>query len=160
MREIFSDYIGCKYGVATNSCTSALYLALEGLGLKSGGLVVVPVDTFVATANVVRLSGAEVVFCDVGEDGKIDPAQIEILLESNDKINCVIPVHLYGFSCNMKKIGRLVEKHDIKMIEDCAQSVGAEFEDKKAGSFGDASCFSFYATKNITTGEGGMLVNK
>jgi dTDP-4-amino-4,6-dideoxygalactose transaminase len=156
--KVFSDYIGCKYGVATNSCTSSLYLALESLGLRNKGLVVVPVDTFVATANVVRLLGAEVVFCDVAKDGQIDLAELEIILESNDKINCVIPVHLYGFSCNMKEVCRIVEKYDIKMIEDCAQSVGAEFGCKKAGSFGDASCFSFYATKNITTGEGGMLV--
>jgi len=156
--RIFSNYIGCKYGVATNSCTSALYLASDSLGIKKGSLVIVPVNTFVATANVVRLLGADVVFCDVTEDGRIDTVELEILLERNAKINSVIPVHLYGFPSNMKEIGRMVEKYVIKMIEDCAQSVGAEIGNKKAGSFGDASCFSFYSTKNITTGEGGMLV--
>jgi dTDP-4-amino-4,6-dideoxygalactose transaminase len=156
--DVFAKYISCKYGVATDSCTSALYLALDGLGIKKGDSVVVPVNTFVATANVVRWIGAEVLFCDVGEDGELDPAKLASQLEEDDKIKCVIPVHLYGFPCDMKQIGQLVKKHDLGMIEDCAQSVGATFEDQKVGSFGDAGCYSFYATKNITTGEGGMLV--
>ena len=156
--EAFANYIECKYGVATNSCTSALYLALDGLGIETGSSVVVPVNTFVATANVVRWLGARSLFCDVGEDGEIDAAKLAALIEADDKIKCVIPVHLYGFSCNMKEIGRLVEKHGLRMIEDCAQSVGAMLGEKKVGSFGDAGCFSFYATKNITTGEGGMMV--
>ncbi len=156
--EVFAKYISCKYGVATDSCTSALYLALDGLGIKKGNSVVVPVNTFVATANVVRWLGAEVRFCDVGKDGELDPAKLATQLEQDDKIKCVIPVHLYGFPCDMKQIGQLVKKHDLGMIEDCAQSVGATFGDKKVGSFGDAGCYSFYATKNITTGEGGMLV--
>jgi dTDP-4-amino-4,6-dideoxygalactose transaminase len=155
--EVFANYTECNYGVATDSCTSALYLALDGLGIKKGSEVVVPVNTFVATANVVRWLGAEVLFCDVGEDGELDAAKLATLLEEDDKIKCIIPVHLYGFPCDMKKIGRLVKKHGVGMIEDCAQSVGAKFGDKKVGSFGDAGCFSFYATKNITTGEGGML---
>ena len=156
--EAFANYIARKYGVATDSCTSALYLALDGLGIKKGDSVVVPVNTFVATANVVRWLGAEVLFCDVGEDGELDPSKLAILLEENEKIKCVIPVHLYGFSCRMNQIGQLVKKYGIRMLEDCAQSVGAKFDDKKVGSFGDAGCFSFYATKNMTTGEGGMLV--
>jgi perosamine synthetase len=156
--DVFAKYISCKYGVATDSCTSALYLALDGLGIKKGDSVVVPVNTFVATANVVRWLGAEVLFCDVGEDGELDASKLATQIEEDDKIKCVIPVHLYGFPCDMKQIGQLVKKHDLGMIEDCAQSVGATFGDKKVGSFGDAGCFSFYATKNITTGEGGMLV--
>ena len=154
----FANYINRKYGVATDSCTSALYLALDGLGIKNGDSVVVPVNTFVATANVIRWLGAEVVFCDVAEDGELDSEKLSILLEENDKIKCVIPVQLYGFSCNMTQICRLVKKYGARMVEDCAQSVGAMFGDKKVGSFGDAGCFSFYATKNMTTGEGGMLV--
>ena len=156
--EAFANYISSKYGVATDSCTSALYLALDGLGIKTSDSVVVPVNTFVATANVVRWLGAEVLFCDVGEDGELDATKLATQLEENNKIKCVIPVHLYGFPCNMKKIAPLVKKYSLRMIEDCAQSVGAEFGDKKVGSFGDAGCFSFYATKNMTTGEGGMLV--
>jgi dTDP-4-amino-4,6-dideoxygalactose transaminase len=156
--EAFANYVECKYGVATDSCTSALYLALDGLGIKTDSSVVVPVNTFVATANVVRWLGAEVLFCDVGPDGELDATKLAALLEEDNKIKCVIPVHLYGFSCNMKEIGRLVKKYGIRMIEDCAQAVGAKFGEKKVGSFGDVGCFSFYATKNITTGEGGMLV--
>src|SRR5665647_730991 len=156
--KVFSEYVQCRYGLATNSCTSALYMALNGIDLKKGASVVVPVNTFVATANVVRLYGAEPIFCDVDEEGEIDSEKIEVLLETNDKIDCIIPVHLYGFPCNMQNISRLVREYDLKMVEDCAQAHGAKFGDRAVGSFGDAGCFSFYATKNITTGEGGMLV--
>jgi dTDP-4-amino-4,6-dideoxygalactose transaminase len=154
----FADYIGSKHGVATGCCTSALYLSLNGLGIKSGSIVVVPVNTFVATANVVRWLGAEVLFCDVGADGEIDPACLARILEQNGGIDCIVPVHLYGFACDIEKIIGLVKKYGVGMVEDCAQSVGAMVGDKKVGSFGDAGCFSFYATKNMTTGEGGMLV--
>jgi len=154
----FAKYIKVKYGVATNSCTSAMYLALDGLGIGKGDSVVVPVNTFVATANVVRWRGAEPVFCDAGEDGEIDPVKLANILETNENVKCVIPAHIYGFPCNMKVISRLTKKHGVRMIEDCAQAHGATFGDKKVGSFGDAGCFSFYATKNMTTGEGGMLV--
>ena len=156
--RVFAEYIRVKYGVATNSCTSALYLALDGLGIGKGDSVVVPVNTFVATANVVRWRGAEPVFCDAGEDGEIDPVKLANILETNENVKCVIPAHIYGFPCNMKVISRLTKKHGVRMIEDCAQAHGATFGDKKVGSFGDAGCFSFYATKNMTTGEGGMLV--
>ncbi len=156
--KVFADYIRCKHGIATNSCTSALYLALDALSIKNGAPVVIPVNTFVATANAARLLGAEVIFCDVAEDGEIDVQKLRIILEGNNKVKCVIPVHLYGFPCKMNEIMRLAKEYDLKIVEDCAQSVGAEFEGMKVGSFGDASCFSFYATKNITTGEGGMMV--
>jgi perosamine synthetase len=156
--KVFADYVGSKYGIATSSCTSALYLALDGLGIKKGASVVVPVNTFVATANVVRWYGAEPVFCDVDAEGEIDVAKLAALLETYDSIECVIPVHLYGFPCNINEISRLIRKHGVKMVEDCAQSHGATFEGKKVGSFGEVGCFSFYATKNITSGEGGMLV--
>ena len=102
--------------------------------------------------------GAEPIFCDVGEDGEIDTTELAYILETNENVKCVVPVHLYGFPCNMKEISRLTKKYNIKMIEDCAQAHGATFGGKKVGSFGNAGCFSFYATKNITTGEGGMLV--
>jgi dTDP-4-amino-4,6-dideoxygalactose transaminase len=154
----FAEYIRSKYGIATNSCTSALYLALDSLGIGKGDSVVVPVNTFVATANVVRWRGAEPIFCDIGEDGEIDPVKLANILETNENVKCVIPAHIYGFPCNMKVISRLTMKHGVRMIEDCAQAHGATFGGKKVGSFGDAGCFSFYATKNMTTGEGGMLV--
>jgi perosamine synthetase len=156
--RVFADFVGNKHGVATSSCTSALHLALDGLGVKKGDSVVVPVNTFVATSNVVRWLGAEPVFCDVGEDGEIDEKELAHILETNENVKCVVPVHLYGIPCNIKEIIRLAKKYNIKIIEDCAQALGATFGGKKVGSFGNAGCFSFYATKNITTGEGGMLV--
>ncbi len=156
--RVFAEYVRVKYGVATSSCTTALYLALDGLGIGKGDFVVVPVNTFVATANAVRLRGAEPVFCDVCEDGEIDPEKLANILETNEKVKCIIPVHVYGYPCNMKIISRLVRKHRVRMIEDCAQAQGATFGGKKVGSFGNVGCFSFYATKNISTGEGGMLV--
>ena len=156
--RVFSDFAGNKYGVATSSCTSALYLALDSLSIRKGDFVVVPVNTFASTANVIRWFGAEPIFCDVGEDGEIDETELARILETYENIKCVIPVHLYGFPCNMNAISRLTKKYNIKMIEDCAQAQGATFGDRKVGGFGNAGCFSFYATKNMTTGEGGMLV--
>jgi perosamine synthetase len=94
----------------------------------------------------------------VAEDGEIDPAELEKLLETDDLIKCVMPVHLYGFPCDMIKINRLVKDRKLSMVEDCAQTHGATVGNRKVGSFGEAGCFSFYATKNITTGEGGILV--
>jgi dTDP-4-amino-4,6-dideoxygalactose transaminase len=154
----FAEYNACKFGVASSNCTSALYMSLYGLEIRKGSFVVVPVNTFAATASAVRFFGAEPIFCDVAEDGEIDVAKLETLFESEANIDCVIPVHLYGFPCNMKEITRLKRKYSVKVVEDCAQGQGATFDGKKVGGFGDASCYSFYATKNITTGEGGMLL--
>jgi perosamine synthetase len=156
--KAFSRYVQCIYGVATNACTSALYLALAGINLKKGSSVVVPINTFVATANVVKLYGAEPLFCDVNEKGELDPRKLAAILEDNDTIECIIPVHLYGFPCDMGHITKLADKFGVKIIEDCAQAHGAKFGSKAVGSFGEAGCFSFYATKNMTTCEGGMLV--
>jgi dTDP-4-amino-4,6-dideoxygalactose transaminase len=156
--KAFADYTGCKYAVASNSCSSALYLALDSLRLKKEDKVVVPILTFVATANVVRWAGAEPVFCDVADDGEMNPFELEKLLDTDGRIKCVMPVHLFGFPCDIRKIDRLVKKHRVRMVEDCAESLGATVGDQKVGSFGDAGCFSFYATKNMTTGEGGILV--
>jgi perosamine synthetase len=156
--KAFAKYIRCRYAVATNNCTSSLYLALDSLRLRRKDRVVVPILTFAATANVVRWAGAEPLFCDVAADGEIDPVEVERLLETDDSTKCIMPVHLYGFPCDIRKIDRLVKKCGLRMIEDCAQSQGATVGDQKVGSFGDAGCFSFYATKNMTTGEGGILV--
>jgi dTDP-4-amino-4,6-dideoxygalactose transaminase len=154
----FAEYVRVKYGVATSSCTSALFLALNALGIGKGDSVVVPVNTFVATANVVRWVGAEPVFCDAGLDGEMDPERLAEILENDENIKCVIPVHVYGYPCSMDAITKLASRHHVKIVEDSAQSHGAAFRGKRVGSFGDSGCFSFYATKNITTGEGGMLV--
>lgn len=156
--KVVAKYNDCLFGVSASCCTSALYMSLYGLEIKKSSLVVVPVNTFASTASVVRFYGAEPIFCDVGEDGQIDAKQLENILQTNSNIECIIPVHLYGYPSNMSEITRLTKEYDLKMIEDCAQSQGAKFNGKIVGSFGDAGCFSFYATKNIATGEGGMLV--
>ncbi len=155
--DVLAKYITCKYGVATDSCTSALYLALDGLGIKKGDSVLVPVNTFVATANVVRWLGAEVLFCDVGEDGELDPAKLATQLEKDDKIKCVIPVHLYGFPCDMKQITQLVKKHDLGMVEDCAQSVGAMFEIRKLAVLETQVVIVFTPQKISQPGKEGCL---
>jgi len=113
--------------------------------------------TFSATANVVRLLNADVVLCDVTETGNMDPENLARQLERYD-VAAVIPVHLYGLPADMPEICRLAEEHEAAVIEDCAHAPGASISGKPVGSFGDAGCYSFYATKNMTTGEGGMIV--
>ncbi|NUC70868.1 DegT/DnrJ/EryC1/StrS family aminotransferase [Haloterrigena sp. SYSU A558-1] len=153
----FSDHQDSEFGVAVNSCTSALYAALDAVGIGAGDTVVVPGITFVATANVVELLDAQVTLCDVQEDGNMDPSDLEKILETRDDVAAVIPVHLYGQPCDMEEIMDITQEHDIAVIEDCAHAPMAEFKGQRVGSFGDAGCFSFYATKNMTTGEGGMV---
>ncbi|WP_281194376.1 DegT/DnrJ/EryC1/StrS aminotransferase family protein [Halorubrum sp. F4] len=153
----FSTAHTSEHGIAVNSCTSALYACLRALGIDEGDTVVVPAMTFSATANVVRLLGSDVVLCDVTETGNMDPKNLARQLERYD-VAAVIPVHLYGLPADMPEICRLAEDHGAAVIEDCAHAPGASIAGKPVGSFGDAGCYSFYATKNMTTGEGGMVV--
>ena len=153
----FSTAHSTEHGIAVNSCTSALYACLRALGVGDGDTVVVPAMTFSATANVVRLLGGDVVLCDVTETGNMDPESLARQLERYD-VAAVIPVHLYGLPADMPEICRLAENHGATVIEDCAHAPGASISGEPVGSFGDAGCYSFYATKNMTTGEGGMVV--
>lgn len=153
----FSTAHSSKHGIAVNSCTSALYACLRACGIGEGDTVIVPAMTFSATANVVRLLDANVVLCDVTETGNMDPESLEQQLEQYD-VAAVIPVHLYGLPADMPEISRLAEEHGAAVIEDCAHAPGASLSGQPVGSFGDAGCYSFYATKNMTTGEGGMVV--
>ncbi|MCU4800376.1 DegT/DnrJ/EryC1/StrS family aminotransferase [Halobacteria archaeon HArc-gm2] len=155
--EEFSGAHATEHGVAVNSCTSALYACLRALGVGEEDTVVVPAMTFSATANVVRLLGGEVVLCDVTSNGNMDPDSLRRLLETYD-VTAVIPVHLYGLPADMQAITKLAEQHEAAVVEDCAHAPGATIEGKPVGSWGDAGCYSFYATKNVTTGEGGMVV--
>lgn len=155
--EEFSTAHSTEHGIAVNSCTSALYACLRALGIGDGDTVVVPAMTFSATANVVRLLDADVVLCDVTETGNMDPESLMRQLERHD-IAAVIPVHLYGLPADMPEICRIAEEHGAAVIEDCAHAPGASVAGEPVGSFGDAGCYSFYATKNMTTGEGGMVV--
>lgn len=153
----FADYCGVSYGVATSNGTSALHLALAALGIGPGDEVIVPDLTFAATINAVLYTGATPVIVDIEEDSWcMDPDQVQRAVTPNTK--AVIPVHIYGQPCDMGRIVDIAQKHQLYMIEDCAEAHGAEWDHKKIGSFGVISCFSFFGNKVITTGEGGMCV--
>jgi len=152
-----SSFYGTKYAVAVSNGTVALHLALNALGIKEGDEVIIPDFTFAATANAVLYMKATPVLCDVDIDTwTIDVKKIEELI--TDKTKAIIPVHLYGQSCDMAEISRISKKYNLYVIEDCAEAHGAEYEGSKVGSFGDISCFSFYGNKIITTGEGGICL--
>lgn len=154
--EIFFEYVNSKYAIAVNSCTAALHLAVIALGIGNGDEVITTPYTFAATAEVVINANAKPVFVDVEKDTyNIDPAKIEEKI--TDKTKAIIVVHYAGHACEMDKIMEIAEKYDLYVIEDAAHAIGSKYKDKKIGSIGDATCFSFYATKNITTAEGGMI---
>ena len=153
----FAEYCGVKYGIATNTGTAALHLALVCLGIGKGDEVIVPNFTMISSALAVQYTGATPVFIDAEEDTwNIDASKIEDKINKNTK--AIMPVHIYGHPCDMDKINKLAEKYKLFVIEDAAEAHGAEYNKKKAGSLGDVGCFSFYANKLITTGEGGMIV--
>ncbi len=153
----FSKIVNGRECVAVNSGTSALHLSLLALGITQGDEVIVPSFSFAATANVVALVGATPVFVDI--DPKtfcLNPELIETLI--NNKTKAIIVVHLYGLAADMIKIMQIAKKHSLLIIEDAAQSHLASINNKLVGTFGDAAAFSFYPTKNMTSGEGGMIV--
>ncbi|QUC64517.1 DegT/DnrJ/EryC1/StrS family aminotransferase [Nitrosopumilus sp. K4] len=152
----FAKFIGAKYAIATSSGTSSLHLSLIALGIKPGDEVIVPPLTFFATVEAVLHQGATPVFADLDPDTYcIDPIDVEKKI--SEKTRAVIPVHFFGMAAEMDHICDIGKSKNIKIIEDCAQAHGTEYKGKKVGTFGDANCWSFYATKNMTTGEGGMV---
>ncbi|MCL4405404.1 MAG: DegT/DnrJ/EryC1/StrS family aminotransferase [Patescibacteria group bacterium] len=153
----FAEFCGVKYAIAVNSGTAALHCALYACGIKKGDEVVTTPFTFVATANAILMQGARPVFVDVNEiDFNIDADKIEEKLTGDTK--AILPVDLYGQIYNVDGIGEIAHRKNLRIVEDACQSHGAEYKGKRAGIFGSAGCFSFYATKNMTTGEGGMVV--
>ena len=153
----FAKYLNLKNGVSVSNGTVALHLALAAIGISSGDEVIVPTLTFIAVANAVRYTGAVPVFIDSNPDyWCIDPEKIEEKITRKTK--AIIPVHLYGHPCNMEPISEICRKYGLLIIEDCAEAHGAEYKNKKVGTFGTISCFSFYGNKIITTGEGGMCL--
>ena len=153
--EEFSKYLNVRNSIAVSNGTIALDLALKALGLGPDDEVISPAFTFIATANCILYQGAKPVFADV--DAKtftIDPD--DLLEKITPRTRAVIGVHLYGQPFDLKAVTQICEDRNIALVEDCAQAHGAEFEGKKVGSFG-TGCFSFYPTKNMTTGEGGMV---
>lgn len=155
----FSKFVENRECVAVNSGTSALHLALLALGVGPGDEVIVPSFTFAATANSVSLTGATPVFVDVdARTFNIDPTAIEAAI--NGRTKAIQIVHLYGLPANMPAILEIAGRYKLKIVEDAAQAHLASIESKPVGSFGDAAAFSFYPTKNMTSGEGGMIVLK
>lgn len=155
----FSNFVGDRDCVAVNSGTSALHLALLSLGIGPGDEVIVPSFTFAATANSVALTGATPVFVDIDPATyNIDPNLIEAAI--TPKTRAIQVVHLYGLPADMPKITQIAKKYNLLLIEDAAQAHLAEVNGQKIGTFGDAAAFSFYPTKNMTSGEGGMVVLK
>jgi perosamine synthetase len=176
----FAEYVGAKHAIAVNSCTAALHLALEAVGITEGDGVITTPMTFAATAEVIRYFNAKPIFVDIDPiTMNIDTAKLEEMLESryevrksgssairssylrnfptSDKMKAIIPVHFGGYPCEMDVLLKLAEQYNLKVIEDAAHVLPAYYKGKPVGSIGDITCFSFYATKNITTGEGGMI---
>ena len=156
----FADYCGVSHGVATANGTAALHAALAALDIGEGDRVLTTPFSFVATANAIRLAGAEPVFADIDPATyNLDPdAAEEVIREHDGDVDAILVVHLYGLPVQLDRFRDLADTYDAALVEDCAQAHGAEYCGKRVGSFGDAAAFSFYPTKNMTTGEGGMVV--
>ena len=153
----FADAIGVKHAIGLNSCTAGLHLAMVGLDIKPGDEVITTPLTFVATANVIVHAGAHPVFVDVDpRTGNIDPERVKNAI--GPKTRAILVVHYAGHPCEMDSICDLAKRHDLAVIEDAAHAVESEYRGRRCGTFGRVAAFSFYATKNMTTGEGGMLV--
>ena len=155
--EKFAQYCNCKYGVATNSGTTALHLALATLDINKSDEVIIPTFTMIATANTVTYTSAKPILVDAElNTWNMDVSQIEKRITSHTK--AIIPVHTYGHPADMDPILELAEKYHLHVVEDAAEAHGAKYKGKMVGSIGELGCFSFYANKIITTGEGGMIV--
>jgi perosamine synthetase len=154
--DAFAKYSDVKNAIAVANGTISLDLALKSLRIKSGDEVIVPPFTFISTANAVLFQGAKPVFADL--DARTFTINPDDLAEKmSERTKAIIAVHLFGHPFDVKAIQDVCEDHNVYLIEDCAQAHGAEYGGKKVGGFGIAGCFSFYATKNMTTGEGGMI---
>ena len=154
--EAFAGRIGSRHAIAVNSATSALHLALEAIGVSRGDEVLVPTMTFASTAEVVVHLGAKPVLVDCRPDTfNIDPDDVERKITRRTK--AVVPVHYGGQPCDMQRILEIARNHNLRVIEDAAHALPAVYGDQVVGAIGDITCFSFYANKTITTGEGGMI---
>ena len=154
----FAEYCGVKYGIGVNSGTDALFLACLSCGIGKGDEVIVMPYTYIATTLAISMTGAKPVFVDIDEKTyNIDISKVESSITKNTK--AILPVHLYGHPVDMDPLVEIAKKHNLKIIEDCAQAHGALYKSKKVGSFSDASCFSFYPTKNLGAfGDGGIVL--
>lgn len=154
----FSEYCGASHGVATTNGTTALHAGLEALGIGRGDTVLTTPFSFVASANAARIAGADVGFVDIDPATyNLDVDRLRERLRDGEDVDAVIAVHLYGLPADLAPLRELASDYDFALIEDAAQAHGATYEGNRVGSFGDLACFSFYPTKNMTTGEGGMI---
>ena len=152
----FSAYCDSTYGIGVNNCTDALYIALKALDVGDGDEVITVSNTAVPTCTAIAMTGATPVFVEIDEYSLMDVSKLEDAI--TDKTTSIIPVHLFGQTCDMDSINEIAKKHNLKVIEDCAQSHGATYKGKKAGSLGDVGCFSFYPTKIFGAyGDGGFI---
>ena len=151
-----SSFLGTKFALGTSSATTSLHLSLRAIGIKPGDEVIVPTNTFAATENAVLYCGATPILTDVDLD-TFNISVADIVKKISKRTKAIIPVHYGGQSCDMKEILSIGKKFNLKIIEDCAHALGATYDKKKCGSLGICGCFSFYPTKVITTGEGGMV---
>ena len=150
--EEFGQYTGTKYAVSVSSGNSALQISLMALGISDKSKVITPTNSFIASANCIRMTNAEPILSDINtDDGGIDLSNI------TEKVNGIIPVHIYGNPCNFESVKSFAEEQNIPIVEDACQAHGALYKAKKVGSISDVGCFSFYPTKNMTVGgDGGM----
>jgi dTDP-4-amino-4,6-dideoxygalactose transaminase len=162
-QEMFCEFTNSSYAHATTSCTTALHLGLEALGIKNGDKVIVPSFTYVASANAIEYTGAEVLFCDIDlKTFNIDETKLEDMIKNDSSIKAIMPVNLFGLCANMPFIMNLAKQYNLKVIEDsaCGFDGWIKYNNryKHSGTFGDVGCFSFHPRKSICTGEGGMLI--
>jgi len=155
----FSEYTGAPHSIAVNSCTAALHLALKAADIKAGDEIIIPAMTFIATWEVITYFGAVPVLCDVLKSNfLIDPSEIEKKI--TPKTKAIIPVHYGGECCDMDSIMAIAAKHNLIVVEDAAHALPTLYNGRMVGTIGDITCFSFYATKTLTTGEGGMITTE
>lgn len=157
--EAFSDFSGLAHTVSVTNGTVALHVALLALGIKTGDEVIVPTLTYISPVNAITYTGAKPVFVDsLSKSWQMDPKDIKRKITS--KTRAIMVVHLYGQPCDMDPIMSIAKKHNLRVIEDCAEAIGSTYKGKHVGTFGDIACFSFFGNKTITAGEGGMVASQ
>ena len=156
LEKHFQDFTGCEYALAVGGGTAALICGLIGLGIGEGDEVILPGFTYIASASAVLIAGAIPVIAEIDETLTIDPADIERKI--TPRTRAILPVHMRGFPCDMTRIQEIAQRHNLLIIEDCAQACGGLYKGKSVGSWGDVGCFSMQQFKVITAGEGGMVV--
>ncbi|MUP46856.1 DegT/DnrJ/EryC1/StrS family aminotransferase [Gramella sp. BOM4] len=158
LEEMFCEYFKASHAVSLTNCTVALHLAMEVLDIQEGDEVICPSLTFVATANAIKYVGATPIFADITSEDNltIDPEHIRTLITERTK--AIIVMHYAGFACNMDEILKIAKEHNLKVVEDACHGPLSEYKGRKLGTIGDIGCFSFFSNKNLSTGEGGMLL--